>query len=71
MESKRIINYSEVSEVLAGNRNTIRADRANEKFSEPIGELMQFLDGWITRNSKSKKTVVTVKSKKIDGYSCK
>ena len=64
MDSKRIINYSEVSEVLSGNRNTVRADRANEKFSESIGELMEFLDGWITRNSKSKKTVVTIKTKK-------
>ncbi len=65
MESKnKIINYSEVSLVLAGNKSTIRANRDNVEFAEPIKELVDFVSEWVDRNSKSKKAVLTIKTKK-------
>lgn len=59
-----IINYSEVSLVLAGNKSTIRANRDNVEFAEPIKELVDFVSEWVDRNSKSKKAVLTIKTKK-------
>lgn len=67
MDSKKLINFSEVSVVLTGNKNTIRANRANRgnvQYSEPIEELVEFLDGWVSRNSVSKKANVEIKTKK-------
>lgn len=63
MKSNKIINYSEVSVVLTGNKNTVRANRENREFSEPIKELVDFVNEWVDRNSKSKKAVLTIKTK--------
>lgn len=63
MESRKLINFSEVSIQLTGNKDTIRANRENAKYSEAINELMEYLDGWVSRNSKSKKAKVTIKTK--------
>ena len=64
MDSKKLINFSEVSIVLTGNKNTVRSNRANSSFSEPVNELLKFLDGWVKRNSKDKKANITIKTKK-------
>ena len=64
MDSKKLINFSEVSLVLAGNKNTIRANRNNIQYSSSIEELVLFLDGWVSRNSAAKKGKVTIKTKK-------
>lgn len=66
MESKKIINFSEVSLLLTGNKNTIRSNRESVKYSKPINELIDFLDDWVCRNSKSKKAIVTIKNKNND-----
>lgn len=66
MESKKIINFSEVSLLLTGNKNTIRSNRESVKYSKPINELIDFLDDWVYRNSKSKKAIVTIKNKNND-----
>lgn len=64
MESNKIINYSEVSEVLTGNRSTIRATRNSPTFCEPVKELVDFVEGWVARNSKLNKAVLTIKTNK-------
>lgn len=64
MDSKKLINFSEVSVVLTGNKNTIRANRNNIQYSSEIEELVLFLDGWVSRNSVSKKATVDVKTTK-------
>jgi hypothetical protein len=63
MDSKKLINFSEVSLKLAGNRNTIRANRNNVQFAKPIEELVVFLDEWVCRNSKSNEANLTIKNK--------
>ena len=64
MEQNKIINFSEVSEVLAGNKNTIRANRCNKQYEKPIKELVDFVSDWVTRNSKHKEGIITIKLKK-------
>jgi hypothetical protein len=64
MESNKIINYSEVSEVLTGNRSTIRSTRNSPTFSEPVKELVDFVAGWVDRNSKLNKAILTIKTNK-------
>lgn len=64
MESNKIINYSEVSMVLVGNKSTVRANRENLEFAESIKELVDFVNDWVERNSKSKKADLTIKTKK-------
>lgn len=64
MDSKKLINFSEVSMVLTGNKNTIRANRNNNQYNNQIEELVLFLDGWVSRNSVTKEVKVTIKSKK-------
>jgi hypothetical protein len=63
MDSKKIINYSVLSERITGNKNTIRSNRENKKYSGAIQELTDYLDAWIFRNSKSQETKVTIKTK--------
>lgn len=60
---KKIIKYSELSIILTGGRNTIRANRPNASHSKPLEELYDFLDEWVERNSKSKEATVTIKTK--------
>lgn len=60
----KIINYSEVSLVLTGKKTTIRANRDNVEFAEPVKELEDFVSEWVDRNSKSKKAEITIKIKK-------
>lgn len=67
MNSKKLINYAELSESITGNRNTIRSNRENKKHSVALTELLDFLDGWVFRNSKSKTACVTIKTKSIYG----
>jgi len=64
MDSKKLINYSEVSLVLTGNKNTVRANRNNIQYNNQIEELVLFLDGWVSRNSVAKEGKVTIKTKK-------
>jgi hypothetical protein len=63
MDIKKIINYSEVSQLLTGSRNVIRANRANGKYSEPMTELIDFLNSWVLKNSKSQNATITIKTK--------
>jgi len=60
---KKIIKYSELSKIMTGGRNTIRANRPNASHSKALEELYAFLDGWVERNSKSKEATVTIKTK--------
>lgn len=64
MDSKKLINFSEVSLVLTGNKNTVRANRNNIQYNNQIEELVLFLDGWVSRNSVAKEGKVTIKTKK-------
>lgn len=63
MDAKKIINFSEVSLVLTGTRNTIRANRPNSNYIVPITELLDFVDDWVARNSKNKEAKVKIKAK--------
>ena len=58
---KKIIKFTEVSEILTGGRNTIRANRPNVGYSNELDDLYNFLEGWVQRNSKSKENKVTIK----------
>jgi ribosome-associated translation inhibitor RaiA len=49
---KRILKYSEVSDILTGNRNTIRINRPNESNYKALNELYEFLQGWVEKHSK-------------------
>ncbi len=60
---KRIIKYSELSYILTGGRNTIRANRPNASHSEALQKLYDFLEGWIRDNSIEKDVKVTIKTK--------
>ena len=62
MDSKKIINFSEVSLVLTGTRNTIRANRPNPKYAAEISELVDFVDEWVKKNSISKEAKVIIKT---------
>lgn len=64
MDTKKLISFRHVSEVLTGNKETIRGDRPNSKYSGPLNELFDFLEAWSSRNSKSKEVNITVKTKK-------
>lgn len=63
MDPNKIINFSEVSLVLTGTRNTIRANRPNPKYAAEISELVDFVDEWVKKNSTSKKAKIIIKSK--------
>lgn len=62
MDPKKLISYADVSEVLTGNRNTVRADRPNFVHRKPINELLDFVTEWIGRNSKAKENHITIKT---------
>ena len=62
MDPKKLISFRHVSEVLTGNKQTIRADRNNPMHSKPINELLDFVSGWIERNSKANKNHITIKT---------
>lgn len=49
-----------MSEVLTGNKDTVRASRPNTNYEKPLGELYVFLTGWIERNSKAENNNVTI-----------
>ena len=61
MDPKKLINFTEVSLVLTGNKNTIRSNRENANFSKPINELLKYLDKWVAKNSKDKSAIITIK----------
>ena len=63
MDSRKLINYAELSESITGNRNTIRSNRENKKYAGEIKELTDYLDAWVFRNSKLKEAIVTIKTK--------
>lgn len=65
MDSRKLINYAELSESITGNRNTIRSNRENKKYAGEIKELLDYLDAWVFRNSKSKQAIVTIKNKDV------
>ena len=60
---KRILKYSEVSDILTGSRNTIRINRPNESNSKALNDLYDFLDMWVEKYAKSKEVKVTIKTK--------
>ena len=62
MDSKKLINFSVVSKVLTESRGTIRLNRKNANYAGPLKELFDFLEEWTTKNSKSKETIITVKT---------
>jgi len=39
---KPILNYSEISRHLTGNKDQIRADYSGKKYAEPVRELREF-----------------------------
>ena len=61
---KKIIKFTEVSEILTGSRNVIRSTRPNVSHLEAMDELYVFLDLWVEKNAKSKEVKVTIKTKK-------
>jgi len=63
MDPKKLISYRHVSEVLTGNKQTVRADRPNATHSVAIGELLDFVEKWIEKNSISKEAKITIKTK--------
>lgn len=63
MDHKKLINFSEVSLVLTGTRNTVRANRPNPNYAVPLAELVDFLDGWVAKNGIKKEAKVKIKSK--------
>lgn len=63
MDPKKLISFRHVSEVLTGNKQTVRADRPNTTHSVAVNELLDFVAGWIKRNSKSDKAEITIKTK--------
>lgn len=67
MDSKKLINYAELSESITGNRNTIRSNRENKKHAGAVNELINYLDAWVFRNAKLKETIVTIKNKDVNG----
>ena len=63
MSTKKLINFSEVSLKLTGNKNTIRANRNNANYATAIDELVLYLDDWVARNAKQKEAKVIIKTK--------
>lgn len=47
MDSGDLIKWSEVSMLLTGSRNVIRADRSNEKYDMVVSELLMAVQKWI------------------------
>lgn len=45
--AKDIINWSALSEKLAGNRDSIRRNRVPEKYKPTINQLVQFVEWWV------------------------
>jgi len=63
MDPKKLISFRHVSEVLTGNKQTVRADRPNAIHSEAVNELLTFVSSWIDKNSKAKENKITIKTK--------
>jgi len=63
MDPKKIINFRELSYRVTGNREIIRSNRANPKYTGEIEELLNYVEGWVFRNSKLKEADVTIKTK--------
>lgn len=47
MEAKKILKFSIISEILAGNHNTIREDRPNTHYMDKLQPLYDMVQGWI------------------------
>lgn len=45
--AKDIVNWSALSEKLAGNRDSIRRNRYPSKYNEKINKLIQFVEWWV------------------------
>lgn len=45
--AKDVINWSALSEKLAGNRDSIRRNRIPEKYKPTINKLIQFVEWWV------------------------
>ena len=46
---KSIINWSEVSRLLAGDRGAIRSNYGFKKYAEAVKELREFSERWIKK----------------------
>lgn len=50
MDSKDVLSYRAVSEILTGNPDTIRKNNVPKKYEEKIQELRDYVDTWINRH---------------------
>lgn len=48
-----IINWKQVSRVLAGGTENIRSNKIPKKYEEPVKELTDFTESWEQKHSKS------------------
>jgi hypothetical protein len=61
MQAKELIKWAEVSVILTGNKNTVRPNRKNKKYTDEIQGLLDFVQEWIDKKGNVTKAVVTVK----------
>jgi len=50
MEIENLINWGELSRMLAGSRSAITRSRVPKKHKEAINELLEFLEKWKQKN---------------------
>jgi hypothetical protein len=46
-KAKRLINWSELSEHLAHNKDSIRSNRTPDKYKNEIDELLKYIEAWL------------------------
>lgn len=46
-KAKRLINWSELSEHLAHNKDSIRSTRTPDKYKNEIDELLKYIESWL------------------------
>lgn len=49
---KKIINWRQVSNQLAGNPESIRSNYSGKKYMGPVNELIKFTREWLEKNKK-------------------
>jgi hypothetical protein len=66
MQAKELVKWNEISVVLRGNPNTIRADRINKKDAAKIEALLDYVQNWIDRKGNVKEARVTIKVPEVE-----
>lgn len=51
MDSKELINYSKLSELITGRPDVIRKERIMKKYKEPVKELIDLIEYWRTKHN--------------------